>query len=361
MKILLEKKNARNLLPSDIVFQTAFWSEVKSQLGWRSIAFNFISPDQLGDFLVLTKTSTSGISMAYVPQGPEFCPPAEYYGVFLEKLSGALGKYLEPETAFIRYDLPWESVYSVEMKNGSFQPQCFQHPEARLQELRMNFGTKEWNLRKAVVNLTFTDRFVLGLRCTEEKIISDMKPKTRYNIRLAYKKGIKVFCASPVLLPAFYDLYRQTAKRNGFDICKYEHFAALFSAFTLMPDSCKILFLLAGHEDDLLAGAIIIISGQTATFLFGASADRKRNLMASYAIHWKAIQLARSKGCLLYDMGAVSPGNNPEHPFYGLYRFKTGFGGKIFHQSGSWDYPLNHENYIAFRKCEAFDRIVHHG
>lgn len=98
-----------------------------------------------------------------------------------------------------------------------------------------------------------------------------------------------------------------------------------------------------------------MISGRAATYLFGASSNDKRNFMAPYAIHWTAIQLAKAKGCLRYDMGAVSPKKDPDDPFYGLYRFKTGFGGKIVHQSGSWDYPLNDKGYKIFRNCETLE------
>jgi lipid II:glycine glycyltransferase (peptidoglycan interpeptide bridge formation enzyme) len=79
MKIQLKQKETQEVFPTDIVFQTAFWSAVKSQLGWKSIAFDFSSPELQGDVLVLTKTSLSGISMAYVPQGPEFCPETDQY------------------------------------------------------------------------------------------------------------------------------------------------------------------------------------------------------------------------------------------------------------------------------------------
>jgi lipid II:glycine glycyltransferase (peptidoglycan interpeptide bridge formation enzyme) len=359
MEIQLKQKKTGEVFPTDIVFQTAFWSSVKSQLGWKPLAFDFDSPGLQGDVLVMTRASLTGISMAHVPQGPEFCPDIDHYGIFLEALSDAISKYLDPGTAFIRYDLPWESPYSVETANDSIEPELFRRPEARLQELRMNIGTKGWNLRKAVINHTFADKVVVDLREHEEKIMSQMKPKTRYNIRLAQKKGVNVFPSTPDLLPAFYDLYRQTAKRNRLHLCDYKHFFSLFSALSSSDDTCEILFLLASHGHDLLAGALVVISGQTATYLFGASSNEKRNLMASYAIHWTAIQLARSKGCLSYDLGAVSPEKDPEHPFYGLYRFKTGFGGKIVHQSGSWDYPLNDNDYNVFRNCETFDGFFH--
>lgn len=357
MKITLKQKEAGEVFPTDIVFQTAFWSAVKSRLGWESLAFDLTSPGLQGDVLVLTKTSPSGFSLAYVPQGPEFCPETDQYGIFLEALSEAISKYLDTGTVFIRYDLPWESPYSAEQCNASAQTQVFQRPEARLQELRMNFGTKAWNLRKSAVNHTFADKVILDIDREEVKIMSDMKPKTRYNIRLALKKGVRVCRASPASLPAFYDMYQQTAKRNHIHLCGFRHFSALFSPLSSPSKPCEILFLLACHDHDLLSGAIIAISGHTATYLFGASSNRKRNLMASYAIHWKAIQLGRLKGCLSYDLGAVSPSKDPEHPFFGLYRFKTGFGGKIVHQTGSWDYPLDEKNYNIFRNCETFDSL----
>jgi lipid II:glycine glycyltransferase (peptidoglycan interpeptide bridge formation enzyme) len=117
-----------------------------------------------------------------------------------------------------------------------------------------------------------------------------MKPKTRYNIRLAQRRGVEVSPATPYLLPAFHELYRQTAERNHFQLCGYKHFSTLFSAVSSHPDSTRILFLLAEHHRDLLAGAIIAISRKAATYLFGASANEKRNLMGPYAIQWTAMQ-----------------------------------------------------------------------
>lgn len=355
MQIDLRKKEARELLTTDIVFQTPFWSAVKSHLGWKPMAFDFASSGLDGDVLVLAKPLFPGISMAYVPQGPEFSPKPEQYGRFLEALSEAISRHLNYGITFIRYDLPWESAYTADgpEEDGSFKP-----PEARLQELRMNFGTKTWNLRKAVVDLTFADRVVLDLSRSEEEILSRMKPKTRYNIRLSRRKGVRVLRASPDLLPAFYELYRQTSERNRFPLCEYRHFSALFKALSSRSNLCDVVFLLARHDRDLLAGAIIAISGKTATYLFGASSSVKRNMMGPYAVHWAAVQIARAKGCLHYDLGAVSPGRDPEHPYFGMYRFKTGFGGKLIHQSGSWDFPLDEGRYERFRNSETLDGFL---
>ncbi len=357
MNLCLAPKILRALEPTDIVYQTLYWSQVKSQLGWKPLAFDIDSSRPRGDVLVLIKSLGTNGSAAYVPQGPEFAPDPENYGTFLEDLSEAMAPHLDPSVTFIRYDLPWESQYAQELQGRDWHD----YPESRLREMRMNFGTRSWNLRKATVDMTVADTIVVDMRPSEEAIRARMKPKTRYNIGLARRKGVKVFEASTQMLPAFHELYRQTAIRNGFSICEYQHFCALFAAHEKDPFNSEILFLLATHQDDLLAGAIVAISGRRAVFLYGASSNTKRNLMGPYAVHWAAMQKAKSLGCTDYDMGAVSPSMDPEHSFYGLYRFKTGFGGRIMHRSGSWDFPLDEDAYSQFRNTETVmaDALTH--
>jgi len=305
--VFLKPKEAKTLLPTDILFQTVFWSQVKARLGWKALAFDFSSSSLRGDVLVLIRALGNDIKAAYVPQGPEFGPGPDDYGLFLEALSDAMISELEPEVAFIRYDLPWESHYAQDIARGERSAP----PEARLLELRMNFGTKSWNLRKMATNMTVADTYIVDLARPKEQILQKMQPKTRYNIRLSDKKGIRVFPAPIELLPLFYELYRQTAVRNGFYLCEYGYFLALFSALACDPDSAEVHLLLAAKEQDLLAGAIITISGKTATYLFGASSSEKRNLMGPYAVHWAGMCLASSRGCHTYDMGAVSPIQDP--------------------------------------------------
>jgi len=355
MKLGLRPKDTAGLLPTDILFQNVFWSTVKAKLGWKPLAFDFISPRGAGDVLVLTRHLSCGMPVAYVPQGPEYSPRPDGYGSFLEELSDVMVGYLGPGIAFIRYDLPWVSPYAEsEVHCGSHEWRG--HPEPRLRELRMNFGTMKWNLRKAISDLTVADALILDIGRAEDEILKGMKPKTRYNIHLARHKGVSVLHASEEMLPAFYQLFGQTARRKSLPLCSYEHFAALFSTQAVNEHPGGIHFLLAVNGRDILAGAIIAISGRTATYLFGASADHNRNLMGSYAVQWSAIQLARTRGCSTYDMGAVSPRPDAGHPFYGLYRFKTGFGGNIVHRTGTWDYPLDSDAYATFRNLEVMER-----
>lgn len=350
MNINIQPKKIQALHPTDILFQTAYWSRVKSHLGWKPVAFDFqSSTGQQGDVLLLTKPINNSMYFAYVPQGPESGPDPEKYGLFLEVLSQMIIERMDSPLAFIRYDLPWESQYAADVADGQ---KWSGHPVVRLRELRMNIGTRTWNLRKAPLDLTVADTLIIDLNRTEEEILAAMKPKTRYNIRLAWRKAVRVFNASMEMLPLFYKLHLQTAERNGFIPGTYRHFSALFSTIALHPSSSEILFLLAAKDQDILAGAIIAISGRQAVYLYGASANEHRNLMGPYALHWKAIKLVREKGCLTYDMGAVSSSPDPNHPFYGMYRFKAGFGGKTIHRNGTWDYPFDERGYTLFRNCE---------
>ncbi len=353
MRISVTPKKMKALLPTDILFQTSYWGKVKSCLGFKPLAFDIKSSEPRGDVLVLVQPHGPDNLGAYVPQGPEFVPDQENYGPFLEELTHAMLKHLDSRISFVRYDLPWESQYAQEIKEKKWPS----FPEPRLREMRMNMGTRSWNLRKACMDMTVASSLVVDIGRPEEAILRGMKSKTRYNIGLARRKGVRVFRAGPDHLPAFYDLYCQTASRNNFAVCEYKHFLALFNAHISDPGNSELLFLMAAHNQDLLAGAIAAVSGKSALYLYGASSDIKKNLMAPYAVHWEIMRFSRSLGCTAYDMGAVSPSVDPDHPFYGLYRFKTGFGGTIEIRSGSWDYPLDEQKYNAIVNSDNLARV----
>lgn len=340
-------KKMTELLPTDILFQTSFWAQVKARLGLEPRAYDIRTAGPEKDVLVILKP-LGKYSIAIVPQGPEHSPPEDQYGTFLEDFSTALAKTLGPEVAFIRYDLPWRSPYADEME--AQQREGF--PEPRLRELRMNMGTRFWNIKKAPEDMTVASSLVVDLDGSDDAMLKRMKPKTRYNIKLAKRKGVTVQQGTAQDLPAFYALYQQTALRNGFKPCGIENFTSMFQCLVSDPSHTELLFLLARHGSDILAGAIVGISGESANFLYGASSNIKREMMAPSLMHWTAMLQSRVLGCTKYELGAVSPADDPSHPFYGLYRFKTGFGGRIEYRSGSWDYPLVQEVYKDLRNAE---------
>jgi lipid II:glycine glycyltransferase (peptidoglycan interpeptide bridge formation enzyme) len=103
----------------------------------------------------------------------------------------------------------------------------------------------------------------------------------------------------------------------------------------------------------------LALSGKRATYLYGASSNRYREFMAPYFLQWNAIQLSKENGCSEYDFFGISGSPDPSHPMYGLYRFKTGFGGYIRHRLGCWDYPLKQDSYEKFRTHESLSTGFH--
>ena len=170
-----------------------------------------------------------------------------------------------------------------------------------------------------------------------------MKSKTRYNIRLAQRRGVTVAVAGAAEaigepLAGWYRLYRSTAERHRITAHSAGYFATLFelAAAVAAPE----LFLLSAHyRGELVGGIIVSVCGRMARYLYGASAPRQREAMANYALQWAALQLARARCCRVYDLYGIPPAADPEHPWFGLYRFKTGFGGDIVHRWGAGTTP----------------------
>jgi lipid II:glycine glycyltransferase (peptidoglycan interpeptide bridge formation enzyme) len=352
MKLKIIPKSMYELYPTDILFQTSYWGQVKNKLGWEASAFELSLPASEADVLVLTKRLDDGTSAAYIPQGPEYGPNPAFYGIFLERLSESISQHLESSAAFIRYDLPWFDPYALDDDAVPLSPPGLRRPENRLREIRMNFATDSWNLRKAPLDLTVADSLIVDITGSEDELLNRMKPKTRYNIRLSKRKGVRVIEANAASLPTFFDLYLQTAARNGFPSCEYRHFSALFETSISDCNAPKLSFYLAMRGRDVLAGVIMAVSKRRATYLFGASSNHYRYLMGSHAVQWHAMKEAKRQHCTSYDMGAVSPFSDRTHPFYGMYRFKTGFGGRIEHRVGTWDFPLHQKKYSNIRNNE---------
>ena len=199
---------------------------------------------------------------------------------------------------------------------------------------------------------------VLDLSRGYEDLPGGMHKKTRYNIGLAAKKGVRVEIAPAVRLEQWYSLYRITAQRDKIGIHPYAYYESLFSLLSHSNDARVELFL-AYSGEELLAGIIVLFYGKQATYLYGASSNEKRNLMPAYALQSAAFKEAVSRGCTSYDMFGIPPSDDPHHPMAGLYRFKTGFGGEIRHRPGAWDYPYSSLIYGLYRLVESLRRFYY--
>ena len=154
-------------------------------------------------------------------------------------------------------------------------------------------------------------------------------------------------------LSEWYRLYQQTARRDRITLHSQDYYKTLFALAGSYGKGAPELYLLsARHEGQLLAGIIVAVKGEGAWYLYGASSDRKRNLMPSYGLQWRAIQLARQRCCRFYDLFGIPPSDDPKHPMHGLFRFKTGFGGRVVNRAGCYDVPLRPVLYRLYRGAE---------
>ncbi|MCK5197866.1 MAG: peptidoglycan bridge formation glycyltransferase FemA/FemB family protein, partial [Spirochaetales bacterium] len=200
------------------------------------------------------------------------------------------------------------------------------------------------------------DTVIISLNEDEENILARMKSKTRYNIRLSFRKGVVVQRTGAEVLDEWYRLYEETALRDKITIHSKAYYRKIFELSEGESESeekPEIILFNAVYNDQILAGIIVARYGSRATYLYGASSNEHRNLMPAYALQWEAIKYAKEKGCTEYDLFGIPPENDPDHPMSGLYRFKTGFGGDILHRPGCWDLPLKPVVYRVYRWAES--------
>lgn len=167
---------------------------------------------------------------------------------------------------------------------------------------------------------------------TEEELLGRFHPKTRYNIRLAVRRGVTVREGTLKDLPVFCAMMEETGKRDGFH-CRSESFYGDF--LSAMGGNARLL--LAEKEGQVLAGAIEVILGKKAWYSYGCSFSRGREHMPNYLLQWEMIRYALQRGCAVYDFRGVEGAPVPENPHFGLHRFKQGFDGKFVEYMGQMD------------------------
>ena len=346
-----------NRLPGNgNLMQSSLWGTVKRRAGLRPLALEL---DCAPPLLILLRRHGAGRSQAYVPWGP-LPRTRDRSGRGLERLSRSLEPFLPAGCVSIRYDLPWSSPWQDEPRG---------RPPTATRELEINFGTEEHRLRKAPTDVQPADTLLADLDLSDDQLLARMHRKTRYNIRLAARRGVRVRAAGPGELDRWYLLYRETMKRHGTTVYAISHFRELLEAARTDDNASvrpgqparhhAIRLLFAEHGRRPLAGMVLTVSGDYAIYLFGASGTQGRNLMPAYLLQWEAMRVARSLGARHYDFFGVPSDRKPGHPMHGLLRFKEGFGGRRVIRRGCWDFPLDLSAYRAMSGREAAERGYH--
>lgn len=307
--------------PDAHLLQTAAWARLKSAFGWQPEAV------RSGDAgaIVLFRALPLGYSIAYLPRGP------------VPSTSSALGTLLPQLDALCR------SRRAAFLK---VEPDIADDPAAAGELRALGFQPSP--------NTVQPPRTIrVDIRGTEDEILARMKPKTRYNIRLAAKHGVSVSASGD--LPAFERLMNTTGARDAFAVHSGSYYQKAYAVFT--PHR-NVELLLADFEGEPLAGLMAFAQGNRAWYLYGASSDQRREVMAPYLLQWEAIRWARARGCTEYDLWGIPDADEQtlEKAFstrhdglWGVYRFKRGFGGRIWRAAGAWDRVYTRPLYWLYR------------
>ena len=194
-------------------------------------------------------------------------------------------------------------------------------------------------------------RFVFRLDLkgkTEDEIFAAFHQKTRYNVRLAIKKGVVIKEGTREDLKEFHKIMVETGERDNFIIRSLSYFEKMYDE--LAPNHMKLLMAYSG--DEAIAGIIPIMYGNKVWYLYGASSNKHRNLMPNYLLQWTMIKEAIKRGADIYDFRGVSGVVDESHPQYGLYRFKKGFNAEFTEFIGEIYIPYKPVTYKLYKLAE---------
>lgn len=187
---------------------------------------------------------------------------------------------------------------------------------------------------------------ILDISKPEEELLKAMHSKTRYNIRLAKKKGVTIIKDGKDRFEEFWKIMQETNERDGFRLHTKNHYKLMLESGN--GKEFKIRLYLAEYKGKIISGNIISFFGDMATYVHGASSNNFRNVMAPYLLQWEAICDAKEFGCKYYDFYGID-----EKKWPGVTRFKRGFSGKEMIYSGTSDLVFNnlwYNVYIFVRK-----------
>jgi lipid II:glycine glycyltransferase (peptidoglycan interpeptide bridge formation enzyme) len=316
-------------LPDPQVLQSWAWGELKGRHGWGADRLLFRRGAQvLAAASVLERRALPlslprlPASILYVPRGPALDWNDE---PLVDEVLGELEALARRRRAVLVKIDP--DVYYPEAA-PAFAPRPAVAP--RVAALLTRRG---WRYSDGQVQ--FRNTVLLDLRPGEETLLAGMRQKSRYNLRLAQRRGVHILQGTAGDLDLFYDLYAETARRDGFAIRPLAYYRDAWGGFLARGQGC---LLLARIEGEVVAGLLFVTFGPTAWYLYGASSERHRDLMPNNLLQWEALCRARAAGCTLYDLWGAPENLDESDPMWGVTRFKLGLGGELACGLGAWDY-----------------------
>jgi lipid II:glycine glycyltransferase (peptidoglycan interpeptide bridge formation enzyme) len=331
-----ERWNAWNsfleAVPDTGFMQSSWWAMFRSNVGYECFAITLKDSDTIVGGALVGKWSYPPRNCFYYMQDGPVLPDDEsaasdVFGAILDNVEQHR-KAEEETVSHLRIEPRWR----------------------RLPDFVRGFQT-----------LAFEDTFTeprntlcIDLRPSEEEILAQMKPKGRYNIRVAQRHGVAVVeDNSDKGLADFLRIQRRTAVRQEIRGKPPDYYRILVSAFS---STQKISFYFAEYQGRRLATAMVVYFGGRATYFFGGSLDLHRCVMAPYLLHFEIMRRAKASGCEWYDLWGVVPENQPEHSWQNISVFKRKFGGHEVSLVPTLDYVYDataYDQYAATKRKAA--------
>ncbi|MDK2991151.1 MAG: hypothetical protein PWP48_384 [Clostridiales bacterium] len=315
--------------PKGHILQTLEWAAVKDD-NWEHI---YVMVEDQGDIkasmlLLIRKLPIIGKNMIYSPRGPVCDMHDKTVLTFLITEVKKLAKQYNAIMLKIDPDIKADDIEVI--KN--------------LKDL--GFMRNEEALNFEGIQPRFV--FRLDIRPDLDELMANFHSKTRYNIRLAERKGVTVRMGTRQDLPAFHQIMEVTGLRDNFVVRPLSYFEKMYDC---LHDRGYLELALAEYQGQIISGIICLFCGDKCWYLYGASSNEHRNVMPNYLLQWEMIKRAKERGCTMYDFRGVSGDINPDNPLYGLYRFKKGFNGEFTEFIGEFDMVLSPMWYSIWQKA----------
>ncbi len=310
------------------LLQSSAWGELKARFGW---AVYRLGLERNGDLVagaqILFRALPLNFCLAYTPRGPvaSWDDPTALNGLL-------------------------DTAQAVARRRGAFLLKI--EPD-RIADAALDrwFTARGYRPGEAIQPRSTLH---VDLTRTLDEILAQMKPKWRYNIRLADRKGVRVRVGGERDLPVFHSLLLATGQRDRFAVHALEYYR---SAYELLGSERARLFV-AEYAQEPLAAIFVTAWGKEAIYLFGASGNSHRERMPNHALHWAAIRWAKERGCQRYDLWGIADvrgedGGSTEGAALpaGLYQFKHGFGGTMVQYAGAYDMVLSRTRNEIYRRA----------
>lgn len=322
------------------ILQSWEWGQHKSDFGWQAERLTWTSdsvPQAAAQILKRSRSFLGRVfSILYVPKGPllNWNDP-----VLVGEAVSYLEQFARRQAALlIKIDPDLPRAYGLSGAEDE-RPNPAGEPVA---DLLHNRG---W--RESSEAIQFRNTMVLDLTRGPEAILADMKQKTRYNVRLAARRGVTVRRGSVADIDLLYRMYAETSVRDGFVIREDSYYRSAWGAFIRAGIAEPII---AEVEDQPVAAVIPFALGHKAWYLYGMSIDAHREKMPNYLLQWQAIQWAIERGCTEYDLWGAPDSFNEDDPLWGVYRFKSGFGARVVRTIGPWDWTPRPVMYFFYSR-----------